>query len=74
MTETMQMGWKQAYQLALLETDPRKISSRVDQARAVILDRLSDAAADQVRDERTALNAALRFLRILEKGQAQGIV
>lgn len=74
MTETMQMGWKQVYQLALLETDPRKISSRVDQARAVILDRLSDVAADQVCDERTALNAALRFLRILEKGQAQGIV
>ena len=64
---TSSTAWKQPYQLALLETDLRKIPSRVYEARTIVSRRLDELALIPHCEERDALAGALRFLRILEK-------
>ena len=65
-------SWKQLYQLALLETDARKITRRVGEARNAISDRLHLVPCDPSNEEFGSLQSALRFLRILEKETLEG--
>ena len=65
-------SWKQLYQLALLETDARKITRRVGEARNAISDRLHVVASDPANEEFSSLQSALRFLHILEKETLEG--
>ena len=65
-------SWKQLYQLALLETDTGKITARVGEARSAISDRLHSMAPNSSNEEFDSLQAALRFLRMLEKETRTG--
>jgi len=65
-------SWKQLYRLALLETDAGKIRARVGEARSAISDRLQLMTSDSSSEEFDSLQAALRFLRILEKETLEG--
>jgi hypothetical protein len=65
-------SWKQLYRLALLETDTGKIRARVGEARSAISDRLQLMTSDSSSEEFDSLQAALRFLRILEKETLEG--
>jgi hypothetical protein len=67
-------SWKQLYQLALLETDTGKITARVGEARSAISDRLSVMESTLSIEEFDSLQAALRFLRILEKETREGLL
>ena len=66
------VNWKHLYQLALLETDGQKIKMRVGDARSAISDRLQALAGDSSGEEFDSLQAALRFLGILEKESLRG--
>ena len=63
---TSPAAWKQSYQFALLEPDPAKVPGRVVDAHAAIHDRIQQLLSCPISDEHLALQAALRFLRILE--------
>jgi len=69
---TSPAGWKHLYQLALFETDRRKIAARVAEARIAISMRLSDRASSPPSSEVDSLKSAQRFLRILEKVELEG--
>ena len=63
---TSPAAWKQSYQFALLEPDPAKVPGRVADAHAAIRDRILQLHSCPLGEEHLALQAALRFLRILE--------
>ncbi|HKB99796.1 MAG TPA: hypothetical protein VKD23_13530 [Terriglobales bacterium] len=60
-------GWKQLYQLAVLELDERRLPGRVAVARRAILDRVEEILTTIRTDEHRALSDALRFLLLLEE-------
>lgn len=60
--------WREAFQAAVLETDPKKVRLRIEAAESAIfiqLQRLSAGSKDQ--DEHKAIDDALRMLRIIKK-------
>lgn len=60
--------WREAFQAAVSETDPKKVPLRVEAAESAIfiqLQRLSAGSKDQ--DEHEAIDDALRMLRIIKR-------
>jgi hypothetical protein len=64
-------GWKQLYEIAILEIDSTKLPKRIAEARCAILDRAEDILTNPPSDERHALNDALRTLRLLDEVAAR---
>jgi hypothetical protein len=64
-------GWKQLYQTAILEIDSTRLPKRIAAARQAILDRGEEIQTKPPSDERSALNNALRTLRILDEVAAR---
>jgi len=61
-------GWKELYELAMLETDPAKLSPLVADAHRAILDRIQETLAKPVSAEGERLSDALNGLRTLRYG------
>ena len=64
-------GWKLLYQTAILEIDSTRLPKRIAEARRAILDRAEEIQTNPTSDERSALNNALRTLRILDEVAAR---
>jgi len=71
-------GWEELYQLAMLETDPAKLSPLIADAHKAILDRIQETLTKPISDETERLSDALNGLRTLRqevnswKSQANG--
>jgi hypothetical protein len=63
---TFSTEWKRLYEMAMLETDPTKLSDRIADAYLAILERTAELIAFPASEEHKALSGALRFLQILE--------
>jgi hypothetical protein len=59
--------WKQLYQGALLETDPRKIRARMVEAQIAVLKRSTEILSRPLCREHRELDDAWRFLHLLER-------
>jgi hypothetical protein len=64
---TMNVGWQELYQAALLELRPGELRRRIDEAEKAIQQRIlelirNDSSSDE---ERRAMDDALRGLRVL---------
>jgi hypothetical protein len=57
--------WQELYQLAMLETDPAKLSPLIADARKAILDRIQETLNKPVSAEHERLSDALSGLRTL---------
>ena len=58
-------GWKELYELAMLETDPAKLSPLIADAHKAILDRIQETLTKPVSAEHERLSDALSGLRTL---------
>jgi hypothetical protein len=58
-------GWKELYELAMMETDPAKLSPLIADAHRAILDRIQETLTKHVSAERERLSNALNGLRTL---------
>jgi hypothetical protein len=58
-------GWQELYELAMLETDPAKLSPLIADAHKAILDRIQVTLTKPVSAERERLSDALNGLRTL---------
>ena len=58
-------GWKELYELAMMETDPAKLSPLIADAHGAILDRIQETLTKPVSEERERLSDALNGLRTL---------
>ena len=58
-------GWKELYELAMMETDPAKLSPLIADAHGAILDRIQETLTKPVSAERERLSDALNGLRTL---------
>jgi hypothetical protein len=58
-------GWKELYELAMMETDPAKLSPLIADAHGAILDRIQETLTKPVSAERERLGDALNGLRTL---------
>jgi hypothetical protein len=58
-------GWKELYELAMLEADPAKLSPLIADAHRAILERIQETLAKPVSAERERLSDALNGLRTL---------
>ncbi len=61
------MNWEKLYERAVFERDCRKLIERIAEARSAIYDRVEAILNDSSSCERSALNSALRTLRLLEE-------
>jgi hypothetical protein len=59
--------WKELYQLAMLETDPAKLSPLIADAHKAILDRIQETLTKPVSAETERLSDALSGLRTLRQ-------
>jgi hypothetical protein len=60
--------WPLKYQEALLEADPKKLSERVAETEAAIVERLQDLSdAQEGQAERQAIQDAIRALRVIKR-------
>ena len=57
--------WKELYQLAMLETDPAKLSPLIADAHKAILDRIQETLTKPISAEQERLSDALCGLRTL---------
>lgn len=64
--DTSSSDWRLVYQLALLETDPAKIQTRIVDAQIAILKRGHKLLASPRGREHQDLDDALRFLGLLQ--------
>jgi hypothetical protein len=64
-------AWKQLYESVILEIDTSRLPKRIAAARQAILDRAEEIQTKPPSDERSALNNALRTLRILDEVAAR---
>src|ERR1700686_3937269 len=64
---TMNVGWQELYQAALLELRPEELRRRIDEAEKAIQQRIVELSRDDSssEDERRAMDDALRGLRAL---------
>jgi hypothetical protein len=64
---TMQVGWRELYQAALLELHPEELRTRIDDAEKAIQQRITELRQDDSssNEELRALDDALRGLRVL---------
>jgi len=60
-------GWKELYQLAMLETDPAKLSPLIADAHKAILDRIQETLTKPLSAETERLGDALNGLRTLRE-------
>jgi hypothetical protein len=58
--------WKPLYEAALVETDLRKLQSRIDEAQQAILDRAEELPNQPVDEEHQALRNAMAVLQALQ--------
>ena len=63
-------GWKELYQLALLESDRTKVPARITEAHVAISQQLKDLSSSPSCEEYAALKDAQKFLRLVEKEEA----
>ena len=59
--------WKELYQLAMLETDPAKLSPLIADAHKAILDRIQETLTKPVSPEQQRLSDALSGLHTLRQ-------
>ena len=59
--------WKELYQLAMLETDPAKLSPLIADAHKAILDRIQETLTKPLSAEHERLSDALTGLRTLRQ-------
>ncbi len=59
--------WKELYQLAILETDPAKLSPLIADAHKAILDRIQETLTKPLSAENQRLSDALNGLRTLRQ-------
>jgi hypothetical protein len=59
--------WKELYQLAMLETDPAKLSPLITDAHKAILDRIQETLTKPISAERDRLSDALSGLGTLRQ-------
>jgi hypothetical protein len=66
-TMTMQVGWRELYQAALLELRPEELRTRIDDAEKAIQQRIAELRQDDSssNEELRALDDAMRGLRVL---------
>jgi hypothetical protein len=64
---TMNVGWQELYQSALLELRPEELRRRIDDAEKAIQQRIVELSRDDSssEEERRAIEDALRGLRVL---------
>ena len=60
-------GWEELYQLAMLETDPARLSPLIVDAHKAILDRIQETLTTPVSAENQRLSDALCGLRTLRQ-------
>ena len=60
-------GWKELYELTILETDPAKLAPLIADAHKAILDRLQETLTKPVSAENQRLSDALCGLRTLQQ-------
>jgi hypothetical protein len=60
-------GWKELYELAVLETDPAKLAPLIADAHKAILDRIQETLTKPVSAENQRLSDALCGLRTLRR-------
>jgi hypothetical protein len=60
-------GWKDLYELAMLETDPAKLSPLIADAHKAILDRIQETLNKPLSAETERLSDALNGLRTLRQ-------
>ncbi len=60
-------GWKELYELAILETDPAKLAPLIADAHKAILDRIQETLAKPLSAETERLSDALNGLRTLRQ-------
>jgi hypothetical protein len=60
-------GWKELYELAILETDPAKLAPLIADAHKAILDRIQETLTKPVSAENQRLSDALCGLRTLRQ-------
>ena len=64
---TSRSDWQARYIAAMLERDKARLSTRMNEAERAIFDRLQELSSDKTCEERTALDDAIRGLRVLKK-------
>ena len=67
------LTWKELYQLAMLELDPKKLPSVIANANDAILDRIEQTDRNALGGELSQLNDALNNLRLLRREYARGM-
>jgi hypothetical protein len=60
-------GWKELYELAIVETDPAKLSPLIADAHKAILDRIQETLTKPISAEHERLSDALSGLRTLRQ-------
>jgi hypothetical protein len=61
--------WRETYQAALLELDPKKLLQRIAEARSAILDQIEDGFSKPSNAEQVALRNALEMLSRLAESE-----
>jgi hypothetical protein len=59
---TRETDWRNFYRLAMLELDPVKLPSRIEDARHAILDRIEVTITKPTTTENAQMNDALKYL------------
>ncbi len=59
--------WRRLYECAVLELSPQRLPRAIALARSAIFDRAEEIMTKPASDEHSALNSALRTLRLLEE-------
>jgi hypothetical protein len=67
------LNWKELYQLAMLELDPKKLPAAIANANDAILDRIEQTDRYAPGSELLRLNDALNNLRLLRREYERGL-